>query len=150
MKKLYKLDRISVLGIFLIYLFMTIIKMLVADQNVAEMPQMGRYLKLGIFALVALIAFGVFYWVYTLLLKNNDHYKVTLLVNMSLCLAFVALLGTIVYLIAGKTNIWVSGIVGAIGFGGLGLLNWESLDVPQADKIKISVLTVIGFILTLV
>lgn len=150
MKRLYELDKVSHVGIFLIYFFMAVIELLVSDSNLSEMPAMGKYLKLLLFALGALIVFGIAYGLFNLLLRNNNNYKNTLLVNMSLCLALDALLSAIVYLIAGKTNVWVNGIVGFISLGGLGFLNWKTLEVPQSDKIKITVLTAIMFVVSLV
>lgn len=150
MKRLYELDKVSRIGIFLMYFFMTVISMLVNDSNLSQMPVMGKYLKLAIFALGALIVFGIFYGLFNLLLKNNNNYKKPLLINMSLCLFLDALLSVIVCLIAGKTNVWVNGIVGFISLGGLALINWTTLDVPQSDKIKISVLTAIMFVVLLV
>lgn len=149
MKNLYKLDRLSVFGAALISILMVIIEMIVSDPNVADMPQMGKWLKLVIYAVGAVLGFLIAYWLFTLLLRNNDNYKTTLIVNMAIGLTIEALLITIIYLIAGKTNIWVSGISGLIGFGTLAGLNWKFLQVPQSDKIKISVLTGIWFILTL-
>lgn len=149
MKRLYELDKVSRFGIFLIYFFMTVASMLVTDSNLSQMPAMGKYLKLVLFALGALIIFAVIYGLFVLLLKNNNNYKPALLVNMALCLALDGLLSAIVYLIAGKSNIWVNGVAGFLGFGTLAGLNWKFLAVPQSDKIKISVLTGIWFILSL-
>jgi len=128
---------------------MTVISMIVSDPNVSEMPQMGKWLKLLMYAVGTLIGFTIAYWIYILLLKNNSNYKVTLIINMVIGMSIEALLLTIIYLIAGKTNVWVSGIAGFIGFGSLGALNWRYLEVPQSDKIKVSVFTGILFILTL-
>lgn len=150
MKNLYKLDRLSVLGIILISIFMNVIRMMVADPDIGSMPQMGKWLKLLIFVIGAVIVYAVAYWLFSLLLRSNDNYQVKLIVNMAIGLTIEALLVTIVYLIAGKTNIWVNGIAGVIGFGTLAGLNWKFLEVSQSDKIKISVLTAIWFILSLV
>lgn len=149
MKKLYKLDKLSVFGVFLVSIFMTVIEMIISDPNVSSMPQMGKWLKLLIYCVGALVTFGIGYWLFTLLLRNNDNYKTTLIVNMAIGLTIVALLIAVIYLIAGKTNIWVNGIAGFIGFGTLAGLNWKFLEVPQSDKIKVSVLTGICFILSL-
>lgn len=149
MKKLYKLDKLSVFGVFLVSIFMTVIEMVISDPNVSSMPQMGKWLKLLIYFVGALVTFGIGYWLFTLLLRNNDNYKTALIVNMAIGLTIVALLIAVIYLIAGKTNIWVNGIAGFIGFGTLAGLNWKFLEVPQSDKIKISVLTGIWFILSL-
>ena len=51
MKKLYKLDKLSVLGIVLISILMTVIEMIVSDPNVAQMPQMGKWLKLLLYVM---------------------------------------------------------------------------------------------------
>lgn len=149
MKNLYKMDKLSAFGVVLISIFMTVIEMIVSDPNVSEMPQMGKWLKLLLYVVGAVVAFAIGYWLYTLLLRNNDNYKITLVVNMAIGLTIVALLITIIYLIAGKTDIWVNGIAGFLGFGTLAGLNWRFLDVPQSDKIKVSVLTGIWFILSL-
>lgn len=149
MKRLYELDKASHFGIFLIYFFMTVASMLVTDSNLSQMPTMGKYLKLVLFAVGALVIFAIIYGLFVLLLKNNSNYKPALLVNMSLCLALGGLLSAIVYLIAGKSNIWVNGIVGFISLGGLALLNWKTLEVPQSDKVKITVLAAIVFVLSL-
>lgn len=149
MKKLYKLDRLSVLGVALISIWMVVIEMIISDPNVTDMPQMGKWLKLVIYLIGAVIAFAIAYGLFNLLLKNNDNYKNTLVVNMAIGLTIEAVLITIIYLIAGKTNVWVSGVSGVIGFGILAGLNWRFLNVPQSDKIKISVLTAIWFLLTL-
>ena len=150
MKNLYKLDRLSVLGIILISIFMNVVRMIVSDPNIGGMPQMGKWLKLLIFLIGAVIVYAVAYWLFSLLLRNNDNYKVKLIINMAIGLTIEALLVTIVYLIAGKTNIWVNGIAGVLGFGTLAGLNWKFLEVSQSDKIKVSVLTAIWFILSLV
>lgn len=149
MKTLYKLDKLSVFGIFLISFFMTVIQMILADQEIGSMPQMGKWLKLLIYVLGSLLTFGIGYWLFTVLLKNNDHYKTPLIINMAIGLTIVACLIALIYLIAGKSNIWVNGLASLIGFGTLGGLNWHFLEVPQSDKIKISILTGIWFILSL-
>lgn len=149
MKNLYKLDRLSILGTVLISILMTVIRMIVSDPNVADMPQMGKWMKLLIYIVGAVVAFAIAYWLFTLLLRNNDNYKNRLAVNLAIGLTIEAGLVIIVYLIAGKTNIWANGIAGLIGFGTLAGLNWKFLEVPQSDKIKISVLTAIWFLLTL-
>ena len=149
MKNLYKLDRLSVFGTVLIAVLMTVIQMIVSDPNVADMPQMGKWLKLLLYVIGAIVSFAIAYWLYTLLLRSNDNYKVKLAINMAIGVFIEAILITIIYLIAGKTNIWVNGIAGVIGFGSLAALNWKFLEVSQSDKIKISVLTAIWFILTL-
>jgi len=149
MKNLYKLDRLSVLGTVLISILIQIIQMILTDPNVSEMPQMGKWLKLLIYVIGAVLAFAIAYWLFNLLLKNNDNYKAKLVINMAIGLTIEACLMIIVFLIAGKTNIWIKGIVGVIGFGSMAGLNWKFLEVSQSDKIKISVLTAIWFILTL-
>lgn len=149
MKNLYKLDKLSVFGIFLISFFMTVIQMIVSDPDIGNMPQMGKWLKLVIFAVGTLVAFLIGYWLFSLLLRNNSNYKTALIVNMAIGLTIVALLEVIIHLIAGKSNIWVNGVAGFLGFGTLAGLNWKFLAVPQSDKIKISVLTGIWFILSL-
>ena len=149
MKKLYKLDKLSVLGIVLISILMTVIEMIVSDPNVAQMPQMGKWLKLLLYVISAVVSFAIGYWLFTLLLRNNDNYKVKLVINLAIGLTIEAVLITIIYLIAKKTNVWVNGIAGVLGFGTLALLNWKFLEVSQSDKIKISVLTGIWFILAL-
>jgi len=149
MKNLYKMDKLSAFGVVLISIFMTVIEMIISDPNVSEMPQMGKWMKLLIYIVGAVVAFAIGYWLYTLLLRNNDNYKIKLAINMAIGLTIVALLITIIYLIAGKTDIWVNGIAGFLGFGTLAGLNWKFLDVPQSDKIKVSVLTGIWFILSL-
>jgi len=68
---------------------------------------------------------------------------------MAIGLTIDAILIIIIFLIAGKTNVWGNGIAGFIGFGTLGILNWHFLEVSQSDKIKISVLTGIWFVLAL-
>jgi len=150
MKNLYKIDKSSVWGVVLISILMEVIQMIVSDPNVADMPQMGKWLKLLMYVVGAVVAFAIGYWLYTLLLRNNDNYKIKLAINMAIGLTIVAFLVTIIYLIAGKTNVWVNGIAGFIGFGTLAGLNWRFLEVSQSDKIKISVLTGIWFILSLV
>lgn len=149
MKNLYKLDRLSVLGTVLISILIQVIQMILTDPNVSEMPQMGKWLKLLIYVIGAVLAFAIAYWLFNLLLKNNDNYKAKLAINMAIGLTIEACLMIIVFLIAGKTNVWIKGIVGVIGFGSLVGLNWKFLEVSQSDKIKISVLTAIWFILTL-
>ncbi|ALB29904.1 hypothetical protein [Companilactobacillus heilongjiangensis] len=149
MKNLYKLDRLSVLGTVLISILIQVIQMILTDPNVSEMPQMGKWLKLLIYVIGAVLAFAIAYWLFNLLLKNNDNYKAKLIINMAIGLTIEACLMIIVFLIAGKTNIWIKGIVGVIGFGSMAGLNWKFLEVSQSDKIKISVLTAIWFILTL-
>lgn len=149
MKNLYKLDKLSVFGIFLISFFMTVIQMIVSDPDIGNMPQMGKWLKLVIFAVGTLVAFLIGYWLFSLLLRNNSNYKTALIINMAIGLTIVALLEVIIHLIAGKSNIWVNGVAGFLGFGTLAGLNWKFLAVPQSDKIKISVLTGIWFILSL-
>jgi len=149
MKNLYKLDKLSVVGMFLIYFFMTVINMIISDPEVSEMPQMGKWLKLGMYAIGALVGFAIVYLIFSLLLKNNSNYKTTLVINMAIGMAIEALLLAVIYLIAGKTNVWVNGIAGFIGFGSLGLLNWKYLAAPQSDRIKASVFTGILFILAL-
>ncbi|WP_338232185.1 hypothetical protein [Companilactobacillus muriivasis] len=149
MKNLYKLDRLSVLGTVLISILIQVIQMILTDPNVSEMPQMGKWLKLLIYVIGAVLAFAIAYWLFNLLLKNNDNYKAKLVINMAIGLTIEACLMIIVFLIAGKTNIWIKGIVGVIGFGSMAGLNWKFLEVSQSDKIKISVLTAIWFILTL-
>ena len=149
MKKLYKLDKLSVLGIVLISILMTVIEMIVSDPNVSQMPQMGKWLKLLLYVIGAVVSFAIGYWLFTLLLRNNDNYKVKLVINLAIGLAIEAVLITIIYLIAKKTNVWVNGIAGVLGFGTLALLNWKFLEVPQSDKIKVSVLTGIWFVLAL-
>lgn len=149
MKKLYKLDKLSVLGIVLISILMTVIEMIVSDPNVAQMPQMGKWLKLLLYVISAVVSFAIGYWLFTLLLRNNDNYKVKLVINLAIGLTIEAVLITIIYLIAKKTNVWVNGIAGVLGFGTLALLNWKFLEVSQSDKIKISVLTGIWFVLAL-
>lgn len=149
MKNLYKLDRLSVLGTVLISILIQVIQMILTDPNVSEMPQMGKWLKLLIYVIGVVLAFAIAYWLFNLLLKNNDNYKAKLVINMAIGLTIEACLMIIVFLIAGKTNIWIKGIVGVIGFGSMAGLNWKFLEVSQSDKIKISVLTAIWFILTL-
>lgn len=149
MKNLYKLDRLSVLGTVLISILMTVIQMIISDPNVADMPQMGKWLKLLLYVVGAVVAFAIAYWLFTLLLRNNDNYKAKLVINMAIGLTIETALIIIVFLIAGKTNIWANGIAGVIGFGTLAGLNWKYLEISQSDKIKISVLTAIWFILTL-
>lgn len=150
MKNLYKIDRITTLGVILISIFMSVIQMIVSDPSVADMPQMGKWLKLLVYFVGAIVGFAIMYWLYTLLLRNNDNYKLKLIVNMAIGLTVKAILVTIIYLIAGKTNVWVNGIAGFIGFGSLAGLNWMTLQISQSDKIKISVLTAIWFVLALV
>jgi hypothetical protein len=150
MKNLYKMDGLTALGTILISIFMTVIQMIVSDPSAASMPQMGKWLKLLIYVVGAVVTFAIAYWLFTLLLKNNDNYKIKLVINMAIGLTIVALLVTVVYLIAGKTNIWVSGLAGFIGFGSMAALNWKFLEVSQSDKIKISVLTCIWFLLSLI
>lgn len=150
MKNLYKIDRITTLGVILISIFMSVIQMIVSDPSVADMPQMGKWLKLLVYFVGAIVGFIIMYWLYTLLLRNNDNYKLKLIVNMAIGLTVKAILVTIIYLIAGKTNVWVNGIAGFIGFGSLAGLNWMTLQISQSDKIKISVLTAIWFVLALV
>ncbi|KRO00046.1 hypothetical protein [Companilactobacillus kimchiensis] len=150
MKNLYKIDKLSALGVILISIFMEVIQMIVSDPDVANMPQMGKWLKLLIYVVGSVLSFAIGYWVFTLLLRNNDNYKLKLIVNIAIGLTIDALLIIIVVLIAGKTDIWANGIAGVIGFGALAALNWRFLEVSQSDKIKISVLTAIWFILTLV
>lgn len=150
MKNLYKLDKLSVFGIILMSILMSVIQMIVSDPNIGDMPQMGKWLKLLIYVVGAVVAFAIGYWLYTILLRNNAGYKASLAINVAIGLTIVSLLVTIIYLIAGKTNVWVNGIAGFIGFGVLGTLNWKFLEVSQSDKIKISVLTGIWFILSLI
>ncbi|MFC6176790.1 hypothetical protein ACFQAV_08045 [Companilactobacillus huachuanensis] len=149
MKNLYKLDRLSVLGAVLISILVQVIQVILADPNVSDMPQMGKWLKLLIYIIGAAITFAIGYWLFTLLLKNNDNYQVKLAINMAIGLTIESALLIIAFLIAGKTNIWIKGVSGVIGFGTLAGLNWKFLEVPQSDKIKISVLTAIWFVLTL-
>jgi len=149
MKNLYKLDRLSVLGTVLISILIQVIQMILTDPNVSEMPQMGKWLKLLIYVIGAVLAFAIAYWLFNLLLRNNDNYKAKLAINMAIGLTIESCLMIIVFLIAGKTNVWIKGIVGVIGFGSMVGLNWKFLEVSQSDKIKISVLTAIWFILTL-
>ncbi len=149
MKNLYKLDRLSVFGTVLISILMIIIKTIVSDPNIAGMPQMGKWLKLLSYVLGAVVGVAIIYGLFNLLLRNNDNYKTKLLINLAIGLTIQAGLVVITYLIAGKTNIWANAIAGIIGFGTLAGLNWKFLEVSQSDKIKVSVLTAIWFILTL-
>lgn len=150
MKNLYKLDRLSIFGAVLISILIEVIQMIVSDPNVGEMPQMGKWLKLLIYAIGAVVSFAIAYGLFTLLLKNNDNYKNKLLINLAIGVSINAILLIIIFLIAGKTNVWVNAIAGLIGFGTLGALNWKFIEAPQSDKIKISVLTCIWFVLALV
>ena len=119
MKNLYKLDRLSVLGTVLISILIQVIQMILTDPNVSEMPQMGKWLKLLIYVIGVVLAFAIAYWLFNLLLKNNDNYKAKLVINMAIGLTIEACLMIIVFLIAGKTNIWIKGTVGVIGFGSM-------------------------------
>jgi len=150
MKNLYKLDKLSTFGIILISVLVKIIQMMISDPNVSGMPSMGKWLKLLMYAVGSVVAFAIMYWLFSLLLKNDANYQNRLAINMAIGLTILSVLFIIIYLIAGKTNIWVSGIAGFLGLGTLAGLNWKFLEVSQSDKIKISVLTAILFVLSLV
>lgn len=151
MKNLYKLDRLTLFALFLIYAFSEIIAMFLANKT-ASAPTTGKLMELGMYTAGLIIGFGIYYGIMYLILNSNESdFQKTIFVNIALGLIVVALLSSIIGAITDKSlNIWVKVIVGLLGNGLTAALNWKYLNVSQSSKIKVSVLSAISFIVSVV
>jgi hypothetical protein len=141
MKKLYKIDSLSVFGIILIYFFSTILNRMISFKNFKYMPLQGKMLEIMMFAIPAIIVIAIAYAVFYVLLRSTEvEFKKTVLINVSLGLFVLNILSMILFLILGHDlNIAIRIIISIIGNGITAGLNWMYLDISRSDKIKISI-----------
>jgi len=152
MKNLYKLDRVTLVAVFLVYAFSEITAMFLSNKNLSSAPSVGKWMELGIYTVALIISFVIYYGVMYFILKNNESdFQTTIFVNIAIGLTVIAILAIIAGLVTDKSlNIWTKGIFGLLGNGLTAALNWKYLNVSQASKIKVSVLTVIYFVISLI
>ncbi|MFC6323201.1 hypothetical protein [Companilactobacillus baiquanensis] len=151
MKKLYRLDKVSLIGVFLIYCFLEIITLFLGDKKLAGAPAAAMKFKFLIFAVEAILIFVVLYGIFYLLLKNTPADKKALFVNVVLGLAVTSILSSIIFAFITKdTNIWQKVVTGIVGSGLMIWLNWKNLKIDQANKIKITIWNVIWLVLSIV
>ncbi|APX71674.1 hypothetical protein M5C72_00555 [Companilactobacillus allii] len=149
MKNLYRLDRLTLFALFLIYAFSGITAMVLANEAT---PEMGRVMELVVYVVGLIIGFVIYYGIMYLILKNSEFdFQKTIFVNIAIGLIVVALLSGIVGAITNKgLNIWVKVIVGLLGNGLTIALNWKYLQVSQSSKIKVSILSVLSFFVSVI
>ncbi|KRK63970.1 hypothetical protein FC72_GL000855 [Companilactobacillus tucceti DSM 20183] len=151
MKKIYDLDKVSLVGIFLMYFFLEIIMLFLGDKNMVGAPAAAMKFKFFIFAIKAILSFAVFYGIFYLLLKNTKADMRVVFVNIIVGLVVTSILSSLVFAFISKdANILYRIITGAIGFGLMMWLNWKNLKIDQTNKIKITVWNVIWFVLSIV
>ncbi|WP_125714304.1 hypothetical protein [Companilactobacillus kedongensis] len=151
MKKLYGLDKVSLVGIFLIYFFLDIITLFLGDKNISGAPMAAMKFKFLIFAIEATVAFAILYGISYLLLKNTKADMKVVFINTTIGLAVTSILSSLAFIIISKdASIWQKLIIGIIGAGSMIWLNWKNLKVDQSNKIKITIWNVIWFVISIV
>ncbi|MFD1418895.1 hypothetical protein [Companilactobacillus keshanensis] len=151
MKKLYGLDKISLVGIFLIYFFLEIITLFLGDKNISGAPMAAMKFKILIFALEAVISIAILYGISYFLLKNTKADMKAVFVNTVVGLVVTSILSSLAFILITKdASIWQKSIIGIIGAGSMIWLNWKNLKIDQSNKIKITIWNVIWFVISIV